>query len=67
LDYEISEAMDDLHFVICDALGKLLYSTNLSKQKDLILISLKDFAKGNYISAIFNNGKRIKSCKFVID
>ncbi len=64
--YEISKAINGLRLVICDANGKTVYDKELNKAKDELLITLKDYAKGNYIVTLFNNGKVVNSSKMVI-
>ncbi len=66
ISYEISKAINGLRLVICDANGKTVYDKELNKAKDELLITLKDYAKGNYIVTLFNNGKVVNSSKIVI-
>jgi len=66
ISYEISKAINGLRLVICNSLGKTVYEKELNKPKDELLITLKDFAKGNYIATLFNNGKVVNSSKIVI-
>ncbi len=67
LNYAVTEPINGLQLMVCDAMGKTVYSKMLNNTKDQLLINLKEYAKGNYIASIFNNGKTIKSCKFVIE
>ena len=67
LSYAIAEAINGLRLVICNNLGKVVYDKMLNNANDEIMISLKDFAKGNYIASIYNNGKPNKSIKFIIE
>jgi len=66
ISYEISKAINGLRLVICDANGKTVYDKELNKPKDELLITLKDYAKGNYVVALFNNGKVVNNSKIVI-
>ena len=66
LSYSTNESINNSQMVVIDGQGKTVYNKTLTKQKDDILIVLKDFAKGSYIAAIINHKKTIKSCKFVI-
>lgn len=66
LTYQINESLSGLLLIICDAMGKTVYTQALSKPDDNLLIVLKNYAKGNYIASIINNKKTIKTCKFVV-
>jgi hypothetical protein len=66
ISYETNKAINGLRLVICDANGKTVYDKELSKPKDELLVTLKDYAKGNYIATLFNNGKIVNSSKIVI-
>jgi hypothetical protein len=67
LTYQTDDAsLAGLRLIICDAMGKTVYTQALFKPTDYLLIVLKDYAKGNYIASIINNKKTIKSCKFVV-
>ncbi len=66
ISYEISKAINGLRLVICNSLGKTVYDKELNKAKDELLITLKDYAKGNYVVTLFNNGKVVNSSKIVI-
>ena len=66
ISYELNKNMNGLRLIICNALGKIVYEKGLNKPKDELLISLKDFVKGNYIATLFNNGNVINSAKIVV-
>jgi hypothetical protein len=67
ISYEINENINGLQLLICNALGKIVYNKELSKTKDELLIMLKDYANGNYIATMLNNGKVYKIAKFVVE
>ncbi|MFZ4401085.1 MAG: T9SS type A sorting domain-containing protein [Bacteroidales bacterium] len=67
VSYNLSETLIGLRFVVYDAQGKIIYTKELTKPSDQLMINLKDYAKGNYIAALFNNNKVIKRCKFVVE
>jgi len=66
ISYEINNAINGLRLVISNATGKTVYDKELNKPKDELLITLKDYAKGNYVVTLFNNGKVVNSSKIVI-
>jgi hypothetical protein len=66
VSYEINNNINGLRLIICNALGKTVYEKELNKPKDELLITLKDYTKGNYIVTLYNNGKVVNSSKIVI-
>ena len=65
--YQITDLVNGLQLIVCDALGKVVYTKELTNQSDQLLLVVKGYVKGNYVAAIFNAGKTIKSSKFVIE
>ncbi|MEI6823526.1 MAG: T9SS type A sorting domain-containing protein [Bacteroidota bacterium] len=65
ISYNISGTVNGLSISITDAMGKTVYAKQLNKASDEQLLLINNYAKGNYICTIFNNGKPIKSGKFI--
>jgi len=65
ISYNISGIVNGLSLSITDAMGKTVYAKQLNKASDEQLLLINNYAKGNYICTIFNNGKPIKSGKFI--
>ncbi|MEI6821686.1 MAG: T9SS type A sorting domain-containing protein [Bacteroidota bacterium] len=65
VSYNINGVINGLRLFITDAMGRAVYDKNLNKAKDEQLLIIKDYAKGTYFCTIFNNGKVIKSGKFI--
>ncbi|MEI6823528.1 MAG: T9SS type A sorting domain-containing protein, partial [Bacteroidota bacterium] len=65
VSYSINGIVNEPKLFITDAMGRTLLVKNLSKTTDEQLLIIKDYAKGNYICTITNNGKPIKSGKFI--
>jgi hypothetical protein len=56
---------NNLRLQITDAMGKTVLEKELTAAKDQQIIVVKDFAKGNYICIIYNNGKPFQNTKFI--
>jgi len=65
VSYNITSAINGLRLFIIDASGKTLFEKELNKAKDQQILTVKNYANGNYICTLFNNGKPIKSEKFI--
>ena len=65
ISYNINDAINRLRLFITDASGKTIIEKELYKAKDQQMQTVKNYAKGNYICTLFNNGKPIKSVKFI--
>ena len=65
VSYTIDGVINGLHLVITDALGKIVYEKELAKSKDDLMLVVLDYAKGNYICTIYNNGKPAQNTKFI--
>ena len=65
ISYKISGTVNGLKLSITDAMGKTVYVKQLNKANDEQLLLINNYAKGNYICTLFNNGKAIKSGKFI--
>ena len=65
LFYNFNMGSGNLHLIISDALGKNILEKILNAESNQLLLSIKDFAKGNYFCTLYNNGKQLKTIKFV--
>ena len=65
ISYEIIGSVNALKLCITDALGKTVFEKGLTTDKGQELLEVKNFAKGNYICTVYNNGKPILNGKFI--
>jgi hypothetical protein len=65
ISYNIIGLSNALRLEITDVMGKKVYEKELSSPKDELILVVLDYAKGNYICTIFNNGKPLQSTKFI--
>ncbi len=65
VSYNINETINGLRLFITDASGKTIFEKELNKAKDQQILIVRNYAKGNYICTLFNNGKPIMSGKFI--
>ena len=65
ISYKISGTINGLKLSIIDAMGKNVCVKQLNKANDEQLLLINNYAKGNYICTIFNNGNPITSGKFI--
>jgi hypothetical protein len=65
VSYDITGVINGLKMLITDAMGKTVLEKELTAAKDQQIIVVKDFAKGNYICTIYNNGKPNQNTKFI--
>ena len=61
----LKRAINGLNMQITDAIGRKVFEKELIDSKNQLIIVVKDFAKGNYICTIYNNGKPIQNTKFI--
>ena len=65
VSYNINGDINGLRLFITDAIGKTVFIKQLNKANDEQMLIIKNYAKGNYICTLFNNGKIVKSKKFI--
>ena len=66
LDYEVQGNYRELRIDIVDAIGKLVFSKRLIKQKYQELINLQGYKPGFYIINVIGDGKIVESKKLTI-
>ena len=65
VSYDLNSSLNATTLVITDPLGKTIYTKELKNVTDQLMLIVKDYAKGNYLCTIFNNGKPVQSAKFI--
>ena len=67
VDYKLAEQKGDISILIIDVMGKSVYTEQLNRLEDIVLINLKDIKPGTYICNLINGSDCDFAEKFVIN